>query len=269
MRTLFFILWSACSSIALGAEGQLPDIPKATLREAFNDHPGAFVLIDAASGEAFLSDPAACAEKLAPCSTFKIWNSAIGLETGLVEDPDALFWKWDGEKRGIDGWNQDQTLRSAMKVSCVPAYQALARKIGAGQMQKWIDTLGYGDRNTSAGLDVFWLPKPPNRKTLLITAEEQARLLARLTAGKLPFSAKTQSVLADIMKVKSTDRGTLYGKTGTGTDEHGHYSFGWFVGYVESGGKTFAFACLLKGDGVMGKDGRSATETILGSLNLL
>ncbi|MBE2179206.1 MAG: class D beta-lactamase [Chthoniobacterales bacterium] len=252
-----------------GTSAQPPTVPEQTLKQAFQGHPGAFVLIDGASGETFLSDPAACTEKLAPCSTFKIWNSAIGLETGLVEDPDALFWKWDGEKRSIEGWNQDQTLRSAMTVSCVPAYQALARKIGTERMQKWIDTLDYGDRDISAGLEVFWLPKPPDRKTILITAEEQAQLVAKLATWKLPFSAKTQSVLADIMKVKSTDRGTLYGKTGTGAEGRGDNSIGWFVGYVESGGKTFAFACLLKGEGVMGKDARGATETILGSLELL
>ena len=25
-------------------------------------------------------------------------------------------------------------------------------------MQIWIDRIGFGDRNTSAGVDVFWLP---------------------------------------------------------------------------------------------------------------
>jgi beta-lactamase class D len=43
-----------------------------TLQKAFNAHPGAFVLIDCAAGETFCSDAAACAEKLPPCSTFKI-----------------------------------------------------------------------------------------------------------------------------------------------------------------------------------------------------
>lgn len=269
MRIFMFVVLVACMAFACGASAQPPSVPEQPLKQAFEGRPGAFVLIDSASGETFLSDPAACAEKLAPCSTFKIWNSAIGLETGLVGDSDALFWKWDGEQRGIEGWNRDQTLRSAMAASCVPAYQALARKIGAERMQKWIDILDYGDRDTSAGLDVFWLPKPPDRKTILITAEEQAQLVAKLSTGTLPFSTKTRSVLADIMKVKSTDLGTLYGKTGTGADEHGNYSFGWFVGYVESAGRTFAFACLLKGDGIMGKDARRATETILGSLDLL
>lgn len=236
-----------------------------TVQKALGGREGAFVLIDCANGETFRSDAAACAEQAAPCSTFKIWNSAIGLETGVVTDPDALFWKWDGVKRTtVAEWNQDQTLRSAIAISCVPAYQALARKIGASRMQEWIDRIGYGDRDISAGIDVFWLPAP-GRKTILISPDEQAALLCRLADRTLPFSARTYDVLKSIMKLRETERGTLYGKTGTGGGDFG----GWFVGYVESQGRSYAFACRLKGDGVMGKDARAATEAILLSRELL
>lgn len=197
-----------------------------TIEAAFGGHPGAFVLIDCASGGTFRSNPAACAEKLAPCSTFKIWNSAIGLELGIVTDPEAPFWKWDGTRRGIAGWNADQTLRSAFAASCVPAYQDLARKIGAIRMQEWLDQIGYGDRNISSGIDVFWLPKP-DRKTIRISPEEQAALMVRLLNNQLPFSAQTIAALKDVMKVRSTARGTLFGKTGTGEDGSGHYNMGW------------------------------------------
>lgn len=236
-----------------------------TIPEAFGGHPGAFVMIDCANGSQLQSNSAACAEKLAPCSTFKIWNSAIGLENGLVIDPDALFWQWDGQKRWLEDWNKDQTLRSAFAVSCVPAYQALARKIGPEQMQHWLDLIHYGDRNISAGIDVFWLPET-DRKTLLITPLEQAQLIAQLVQGKLPFSAHTLEVLKNIMQVKKTDKGTLYGKTGTAGEK---FNYGWFVGYVESDGQTYAFACMLKGEGVMGKDARSAVENILQAQGLL
>jgi beta-lactamase class D len=237
-----------------------------TVTEAFDGRAGAFVLVDCASGETYRNDPAACAEKVAPCSTFKIWNSAIGLETGLVTDPDAPFWKWDGKKYSIEGWNADQTLRSAIAVSCVPAFQALARQIGRERMQEWLDKLGYGDRDLSAGVDVFWLPEA-GRKTLLISPDEQAAMIARLVGGKLPLSAKTRATLASILMQKKTERGTFYGKTGTGTDAAG--DVGWFTGYVESGGQTYAFACLLKGRGVMGRDARAAMERILAARGFL
>jgi|GEM_PF-2507697 len=50
-----------------------------------------------------------------PASTFKIPNTLIALEEGI--DKDRVF-KWDGEKRFVEDWNQDQTLASAFRVSC-------------------------------------------------------------------------------------------------------------------------------------------------------
>lgn len=64
---------------------------------------------------------------------------------------------------------------------CVPAFQALARQIGPERMQSWIAKLGYGDRDTSAGIDVFWLPAK-GRNTILISPVEQAQLMHRLEA---------------------------------------------------------------------------------------
>ena len=46
-------------------------------------------------------------------------------------------------------------------------FQELARKLGAGRMQEWIDTIGYGDRDTSAGVDLFWLPAPGHKSILI------------------------------------------------------------------------------------------------------
>ena len=42
-----------------------------------------------------------------PASTFKIANSLIALETGVVGDPDKDVFKWDGVTRSIEGWNRD------------------------------------------------------------------------------------------------------------------------------------------------------------------
>ncbi len=235
--------------------------------KAFHGHAGAYVQVDCATGEQFVTDAGRCAEMVAPCSTFKIWNSAIGLELGLVPGPDAPFWKWDGVTRDVaPGWNEDQTLRSAFARSCVPAYQNLARRIGAARMQQWLDRIGYGNRDISSGVDLFWLPQP-GRNALLISAREQAALLARLATGSVPFSEKTLVDLKDIMRVRATEKGTLYGKTGTSGRNAG--SYGWFVGYVESGGRQYAFACRLHGDTVTGRDARAAVEEILTAQGLL
>ena len=236
--------------------------------QAFKEHPGALVVIDCANGETFRSNANACAEKLPPCSTFKIWNTAIGLETGIITDADAPFWKWDGTKRSIEPWNADQTVRTAYQVSCVPAYQELARKIGQDRMAEWMQKIGYGDGNMASGLDVFWLPAE-GRKSLLISPDEQAALMQDLVEGKTAFSGETLRVLKDVMQAEKTERGTLYGKTGTGTAPDGSSNLGWYVGYVESRGKTYAFAATVRGEKVMGKDARAAVEKIFREKKLL
>lgn len=237
--------------------------PDEAWRKAADGRDGVFVLMEAGTDEVFVSDAAGGDARIAPCSTFKIWNSLIGLEAGLVTDPDAPFWKWDGVHRFLPEWSRDQTLRSAIATSCVPAFQALAREIGKERMQQWLDILEYGDRDISAGIDVFWLPDPPERKTILISPVEQARLLEKLLSGKLPVSPHTLQVLGDITTLATTPHGIFHGKTGTGKN------IGWFIGWVEHDGKIFTFACVLKGRDIMGKDARDAVKSALMDAGLL
>ena len=58
------------------------------------------------------SDKNRSGEAMLPASTFKIPNSLIALETGVVADPDKEVFKWDGVKRSIEPWNKDHTLRT-------------------------------------------------------------------------------------------------------------------------------------------------------------
>ncbi len=256
------------SSFVLMAALALPFAP-ADVQPLLEPHEGALVMIDCSSGQTLRFNPERCAEQVAPCSTFKIWNTALGLEHGVVTSADQPFYKWDGKKRFMEAWNQDLTLREAFAASCVPAFQELARKIGPARMNEGLRKIPYGDANTSAGEDVFWLPDP-GRKTLLISPDEQAALIHRLVAGKVPFSAGTLEILKDIMTFKKTDHGTFYGKTGTGNIAGRDANLAWFVGYVESPGKsTLAFACLLKGKGLMGKDARGVVERLLSERGFL
>ncbi len=78
------------------------------------------------------SDKARSGEGKLPASTFKIPNSLIALETGVVQDPDKDVFKWDGTTRSIEAWNKDHTLRSALAVSAFPVFQEIARRIGRG-----------------------------------------------------------------------------------------------------------------------------------------
>ncbi len=135
-------------------------------------------------------------------------------------------------------------------------------------MIEYLHKLSYGNEDISSGLDVFWLPAP-GRRPLVISPFEQAELIAQLVSGKQPFSSHTLAVLKDVMKAEQTERGTLYGKTGTGEDDSGDFEIGWFVGYVESDSATYPFACVLKAKGITGKDARAVVERICSEAGLL
>jgi beta-lactamase class D len=250
------------------AYGQTASVQESVVSNAFAGRNGSLVVIDCSSGATNTYELQIVAVRIVPCSTFKIWNALIGLETGIVSSSEQPFYKWDGPKRSIVAWNKDLTLKEAFQTSCVPAFQSLARQIGPERMQAWVDKIEYGDRDTSGGIDVFWLPAK-GRKPILISPIEQAQLLSKLVMGKLPFSKTSLAVLKDLMMVRRTDKGTLFGKTGSGTDDRGTYVLGWFVGYVENGGKTHAFACAAQGENIMSKDAREIVEAVMESRGLL
>ena len=206
----------------------------------------AFVVYNRSTEKLSTVDPVRSAQRLTPCSTFKIYNTLIGLELGLIKGPDDPWYKWDGVKRDFEGWNKDLSLREAFRVSAVPAYQILARQIGEARMKKYIEKIGYGSQDTSSGIDTFWLPRP-DTTSIKISAEEQVELLNKLLDGKLPFSEKNIATLRDIMMAEKTEKGTLYGKTGSGMRSDGKWNLGLFVGFLEYGGSTYVFACNITG----------------------
>ena len=169
-----------------------------------------------------------------PASTFKIWNTLIGLETGVLSGPEHKY-EWDGKKRYFRSWNKDHTLRTAFKNSVVWYYQKLAREIGPERMNSYLKKIGYGNLDTSAGIDKFWLEGP-----MKITPVEQVKLLDKLLAGKLPFSQKNIDILKDIAVIQKGKDFTLYGKTGWA--QFPDKNLGWLVGWVNQKGNDHIFA---------------------------
>jgi beta-lactamase class D len=87
--------------------------------------------------------------------------------------------------------------------------------------------------------------------------------------GKLPVKPASLKTLKDLMRVRETAAATIYGKTGSGTLSADGTKLGWFVGFVESGERCFAFAAAVQGAEASGAETRSLVETILPDLNLL
>src|SRR6476660_3060686 len=183
------------------------------------------------------SDKIRSGEARLPASTFKIPNSVIALETGVVADPDKDIFKWDGVTRSIEAWNKDHTLRSAIAASAVPVYQEIARRIGSERMQKYLDLFEYGNRDIGGGIDQFWLTG-----NLRIDPVQQIDFVDRLRRGVLPVSKRSQDLVRDILPVTKVGDATIRSKSGLLGAEIGKPSLGWLVGWAEKGSSTTVFA---------------------------
>ena len=197
---------------------------------------GTLVIYDIQKNGYWMHNAGRAAERFYPASTFKIFNSLIGLSEGVVKDADEVFYRYGGEPVYLESWKADASLRSAIKLSQVPAYKELARRIGTERMQANIKKLHYGNESIGSKIDTFWLEGP-----LKISALEQVKLLTKLARRQLPYPQKAQQQVCDITVLKQTDAHTLHGKTGWATDNIA-VPVGWFVGWVEAKGKLYVFA---------------------------
>lgn len=226
------------------------------LSQHFRGYEGCFVLLDVQHDTITRFNPKQAAKRLSPCSTFKVPNSLIGLETGVVSGPDHVL-KWDGKKRWRDSLNRDHDLRSAIKYSVVWYYQRVAEQIGEQRMREALRKLDYGNRDISAGLTTFWLSS-----SLEVSADEQVRFLRDLQAGKLPFSERSQRIVREIMVLDKHDDAVLCGKTGTGgSQEKDIANLGWFVGWVQRSDNVYVFALNIEAE--RDATGRRAREICL------
>jgi beta-lactamase class D len=223
------------------------------------DSAACIAIHDPATRQYYIHNVAQCEERLAPCSTFKVPNALVGLESGVLAGPGDVK-RWDGTEHSRAVLNQDHDLASAMRHSVVWYFQAVARDVGAERMQAALDAWGYGNRNISGGQDRFWLSS-----TLRISALEQLRFMSELAGDALPASPVNQAVVRSL--IRQTDdlpaglRGELYGKTGSCSGPKGDY--GWFTGFLERDGQTHAFAVNVKGEGQWGADARRIAIEVL------
>ena len=196
---------------------------------------GAVLIYDMKNKTYYSNDFSWAKMGIIPASTFKIPNSIIALETGVVKNDSAVF-KWDGEKRRFKKWEQDLTFKEAFRASCVPCYQEVARKIGVNRMKTYLKKLNYpGMVFDTLTIDNFWLQGKSK-----ISQMQQIDFLERFYFSKLPISKRTENVMKDIMIIEKTESYTLSGKTGWGM--RNETDNGWLVGYLETNNSVYFFA---------------------------
>jgi len=193
-----------------------------------------------------------CSERLAPNSTFKVALSLMAFDQGLINQ-NTVF-KWDGVKRELPNWNQDQTPQSWLQNSALWVSQGMAPQLGMAKIKQYLAGFHYGNQDFSGdpgqnnGLTQAWLSG-----SLRISAVEQMAFLQAMLLKQLPVSSQAVADTKHNMYLGKLKNGAeYYGKTGAGrhkmreTDSKpSQLRDGWFVGFIEKGAQRYIFVSNL------------------------
>lgn len=171
-------------------------------------------------------------ERLSPGSSFKILNSLIGVQTNKITNEKTVL-KLDSTENG------NITFKEAFQNSSPAFFTALANQIGKNTMKFWIDSLHYGNKNTSGPVDSFWLGNH-----LKISPDEQLGLVSKLYFEQLPFPKYAQQMVEDQMVQEDNTLYQLSYATGTGIDEKNN-SFGWVMGWIIENRHVYFFVTYI------------------------
>lgn len=195
---------------------------------------GTMVIASLDGSTTYVHDVQRARRRYPVASTFKILNTLIALQEGAVKGKDEII-RWDGHQYDFPGWNHDQSLESAFKVSCVWYYQELARRVGAEKYRDYLRLCSFGKLDEPFEATTFWLDG-----SLRASAFEQVDLLRRVCSRSLPFSAAAYETLGEIMVVEKTSKVVIRAKSGWAA--RGVQQQGWYVGWVDTGRGVWLFA---------------------------
>lgn len=187
-----------------------------------------------------------CRRPMPPCSTFKVPLAVMGFDTGKFKSAEDRPYKWDGKKRKIEAWNQEQNVRSWMQNSVVWFSQELTKELGRKKVQSYLDQFDYGNQDFSGGLTDAWLTNVPSERpdtqtSVKISAYEQLNFLKALYGFKLPVSLNAMTSTISLLSSETSKSGAvLEGKTGSGfLGPKAELRLGWYVGHLRSGNDEY------------------------------
>lgn len=255
VASLCVLSLSACGS----SQGKVTQVD---LQKQFGSFKGSFKLYDLTNRTYQVYHPEPADQRYCPASTFKVLHSLIALQTGVVPDENTVM-KWDGTRYPMAEWNRDQTLTSAVHNSVIWYFQGVAREVGREREQRYLDQVGFGNRQIGGALDAFWLDG-----SLAVSVDEQLDFMTRLYKEDLPFDARVIQTVKRLLIREQSGSYALAGKTGSAVRVTPN--MGWYVGYVVSHGKPYTFVTRIEGGAeASGAQAQEITDAVLRELGLV
>lgn len=231
-------------------------------RNYFGKYEGSFVLYDLKKDTWKIHDMERATLRIAPNSTYKIYNALFGLEKDIIT-PENSFIQWNGITYPFEAWNKDQILSSAMSASVNWYFGYIDEQLGETSVQEYLHKIGYGNEDLSGNFSSYWM-----ESSLKISPIEQVELLTRLQTQNLGFTPENVNAVKDAIHISSSSFGDFYGKTGTGR-VNGQDINGWFIGFVENRDNTYFFATNIQSEQhATGSVAADITLSILSDLNI-
>jgi beta-lactamase class D len=204
-----------------------------------------------------------------PASTFKIINTLVAIETGVITNENEII-KWPGKTDTVKyGYRpdiyHDMSMKEAFKLSAGWVYVELANKIGKDRYKEKLTDSRYGNADVSIDDVDFW-----NFGKLAISPVNQIEILIGVYEETLPFSKRSFKLLKEIMIEEQTNSYILRSKTGWTRDKE--KDIGWWVGYVERKDNIYFFSTRLVKDRTthnpnFGICRKEITKTVLRQIN--
>jgi beta-lactamase class D len=188
-----------------------------------------------------------------PGETFDIVESLIALQTGAVNDESspiydsASFHEDSAIYARSTAHRLPRTLRQCFQADSgygMLGFLRISNLMGQDTLKKWVDSLHYGNRNSSKNILV----------SLTITPDQQLGLIKKLYFGQLPFYGRPQEIVRGMMHVESNANYKLYYKPSSQGSTADGKALGWAVGWIEENRHPYFFVVNLQMDGAIRQD---------------
>ena len=215
------------------------------------DYEGVIMLYDYENDKLTTSHFNKSEKRVLPASTFKIFNTLMFLELGIVKDTSHVL-KWNGKEykhkgKKVTAWCQDTNLAQAFRNSTVWYYESLSHPISFSVYKKMMKKNKYGKvyGRDKDGND-FW----NEGRKIGISAKDQIKFLVKLRDNKLSFNPKHMDTVKDLMVVDQTEDYIFRAKSGWtiggGSKFKDGNDLGWYIGYVEYEHNSYFFAVRIE-----------------------